>query len=358
MKFSAVLTCAQLEGQTHEETIARTERLALAAEEAGFNGVFLLEHHFTPYSLCPSPLTWAAYLLGKTSRLRVGTAVCVLPLYHPVRFAEEAALVDQMSRGRLDIGLSRGGGELDFKVFGVDVKKNQLMMQEWLDIVERSWSGEVFEWNSELIKLPPIRVNPQPVNRRRPPLFLACQSPNSVEFAAKRAMSMMLSYWLDRENLVSQIELYDQLAEANGLDPSKAEHIATCVAFPAKTKQEALDAVRPHLTWWRREAQNIFFSLDKLRSLGNYGHQVREWEREIARGAAAADGQMEQSSVDRLLSLNPVGPVSECVDKLSTIARQTKINHFMCGFEGPADTERVIDAMWKFAKDVAPKAST
>jgi alkanal monooxygenase alpha chain len=355
MKFSAVLTCALAPTATHEETLRRTERFALVAEKAGFDGVFILEHHFTPYSLCPSPLALASYLLGRTKRLRVGSAVCVLPLYHPVRFAEEAALIDQMSGGRLDLGLSRGGGELDFQVFGVDVKKNHLQMSEWLDILDLAWSGKAFEWSSEFIKLPPIRVNPRPFNGRRPPLYLACQSPKSVEMAARRGMAMMLSYWLDRENIISQMELYNELSDAAGLDPTGVEHIATCVAFPAKTREEAVEAVRPHLTWWRREAQNVFFSLDKLKTIGNYEHQVRQWEREIARGAAGSDGTMDQSSVDLLLSLNPVGPVSECVDKLGSVMKDTGINHFMCGFEGPADEERVIEAMWRFADDVIPQ---
>ncbi len=119
-----------------------------------------------------------------------------------------------------------------------------------------------------------------------------------------------------------------------------------------------MDAVRPHLTWWRREAQNVFFKLDALRRLGNYDHQVHEWEREIVRGRAATDGTMDQSSVDRLLSLNPVGTVNECIDKLGALAESTGVEHFLCGFEGPADEGRVVEAMWRFAEEVAPALST
>jgi alkanal monooxygenase alpha chain len=354
MKFSVVVTCALAPELSQTETLTRVESYARTAEQAGYTGMFLLEHHFTPYGLCPSPLTLASYLLGRTSKLRVGTAVCVLPLYHPVRFAEEAALIDQVSGGRLDLGLSRGGGDLDFQAFGIEPKKNHLVMKEWLDILDLCWSGEPFEWKSEFINLPPIRVNPQPLSGR-PPLYLACQSPSSVEVAAKRNMAMMLSYWLVQENVISQMELYSQLASAAGHDVDSIEHIAACIAFPAQTRQVAIDAVRPRLTRWRREAQSVFFSLEKLRSMGNYEHQVREWEREIARGQAGIDGRMELSSVDRLLDLNPVGTVSECVDKLGAVAEATGITHFMCGFEGPNEEGPVTEAMWRFAEEVAPR---
>ncbi|MGW4365711.1 LLM class flavin-dependent oxidoreductase [Nocardia takedensis] len=355
MKFSVVLTCALAPGADQTETIRRTLRYAQEAEKAGYQGVWLLEHHFTPYGLCPSPLTMASYILGQTTRLRVGTAVCVLPLYHPVRFAEDVALIDQMSGGRLDVGVSRGGGERDFQAFGVDPGRNHLITREWLDIAERAWRGENIEQKSDFIELPPAQVNPQPL-AGRPPLYLACQSPSSVEMAAERNMGMLLSYWLQRENIVSQIELYEETRTAAGLPP--VEHAAACIAFPADSREEALDAVRPHLSWWRKEAQEVFFALEKLRLLGNYDHQVREWEREIVGGRAASDGTVQDSSVDKLLDLNPVGTVGECVDKLGSLAEDTGIGHFMCGFEGPAEEGPVIEAMWRFAEEVAPQLQT
>src|ERR1700693_797766 len=155
MKFGVFVTTAHHPNQTQEEVFDNTTLYAVEAESLGYRGAWVLEHHFTRFGLCAHPITLAAYILGKTTTLRVGTAVCVLPLYHPLQIAEQVAMVDQLSNGRFDFGVGRGAFRKDFNAFGVDPAKSHLIMREWLDIIKRAWTDDTVEAHSELIDFAP-----------------------------------------------------------------------------------------------------------------------------------------------------------------------------------------------------------
>ena len=107
----------------------------MAAERAGFDDVWFAEHHFMSYGVCPSAVTLAAYVLGQTGRIRVGTAVSVLSVHHPVALAEQAALLDQVSGGRFWLGVGRGGPWVDLEVFGTGLGRYQTGFAEALDLL-------------------------------------------------------------------------------------------------------------------------------------------------------------------------------------------------------------------------------
>src|SRR5579864_52702 len=101
--FDAFLTTAHFQSYGEHEVLENAVAYARAAEQLGYTGVWITEHHFIPaVGICPSSLTMAAFLLGHTQRLRVGTAVCIVPLYHPVHLAEQVALLDHLGNGRFD----------------------------------------------------------------------------------------------------------------------------------------------------------------------------------------------------------------------------------------------------------------
>ena len=108
MRFGVLLLSAQFPGRTHTQVLDGTVATAVAAEDAGFDDVWIAEHHFMSYGVCPSAITLAGYLLGATRRIVVGTTVTVLTIHHPVALAEQALLLDQVSRGRFRLGVGRG----------------------------------------------------------------------------------------------------------------------------------------------------------------------------------------------------------------------------------------------------------
>lgn len=121
MRVGTFVLAAQFPGQGQGEALHRAVRTAEVAEEAGLDSVWLAEHHFVPYGVCPSAVTLAALLLGRTRRLRVGTAVSVLPTVHPVALGEQAALLHLTSGGRFTLGVGRGGPWVDLEVFGASL---------------------------------------------------------------------------------------------------------------------------------------------------------------------------------------------------------------------------------------------
>jgi len=135
LRAGVLLLAAQFPGQSHGEVLAATAGAAIAAEHAGFDDVWFAEHHFMSYGVCPSAVTLAAYVLGRTRRIAVGTAVSVLSTQHPVALAEQAALLDQMSGGRLWLGVGRGGPWVDLEVFGTGLARYECGFTESLDLL-------------------------------------------------------------------------------------------------------------------------------------------------------------------------------------------------------------------------------
>jgi alkanesulfonate monooxygenase SsuD/methylene tetrahydromethanopterin reductase-like flavin-dependent oxidoreductase (luciferase family) len=136
------LLAGQFPAADHRDTLSRAVSYARAAETAGFDGVWLAEHHFISYGVCPSAVTLAGYVLGRTTRVEVGTAAAILSNRHPVALAEEAALLDAVSGGRFRLGVARGGPWVDLEVFGSGLDRFTDGFAESLDLLLATLSGE------------------------------------------------------------------------------------------------------------------------------------------------------------------------------------------------------------------------
>jgi alkanal monooxygenase alpha chain len=353
MKVGLFLTTAHFPDMSQEEIFDNTTDYALEAEALGYDDVWVLEHHFTRFGLCAHPLTMAGYLLGKTSRLRVGSAVSVLPLYHPIQLAEQVAMLDQMSNGRFDFGVGRGLFQKDFEVFGADPAKSHLVMREWIDIIKRAWTEEVVEAHSDLIDFPAVPLYPTPRTKPHPPISVVCESTTSTEWVASQGYPMILSWWLEREAIRSQVELYNEVSEAHGHDPDDADHVLSAIAFVGDSHEEAKAAVRDNITWWRGVGRDAAFKFEQLRKLDNYKAFFRQWEDEILKGGGDADEGL-RASVEHLLDLNIIGTPEQCIERIEELADSTGVRHIVLGFEGVADRERVLESMRRFAHEVLP----
>jgi alkanesulfonate monooxygenase SsuD/methylene tetrahydromethanopterin reductase-like flavin-dependent oxidoreductase (luciferase family) len=158
------------------------------AERLGYHGVLLAEHHFTNYCAIPNPLMLAAAVGQRTSRVRIGTAVIVLPLHNPVRVAEDIAEADHLTGGRLDVGLGRGYAPYEFASLGADMDDSPAAMAAALDVLERLWSGPDVANEGGRWPFPAITVTPAPVQRPRPPAWYACGSRGSFGIALDRGL--------------------------------------------------------------------------------------------------------------------------------------------------------------------------
>ena len=170
----------------------------MAAERYEYDTAWLMEHHFTDYAIAPDTLTMAGFLLGATSRLRIGTAVTVAPFIHPVRLAESVALLDHLGKGRFNLGLGRGICKEDFSVFGVDPNDSHNLMYEAADIMLRAWKEDSIK-NEGLFSFPETRVLPKPRSSELT-VYAAAESASSVEWAANNGFPLLMQLITDYQD--------------------------------------------------------------------------------------------------------------------------------------------------------------
>ncbi len=138
---------------------------AQQAERAGFDSFFLTEHHQEPSGYLPSPLPLAAALAARTSTIRLGTGIAILPLYHPTRLAEDCAVIDIISKGRLILGVGQGYQEGDFAAFGLKVSDRVSLFEESIEILRRAWTEEKVYFVGKRYTLQNVMVTPKPVQK-------------------------------------------------------------------------------------------------------------------------------------------------------------------------------------------------
>ena len=185
MHVGLVMECDYRMGVTQEEAFDEAFAMADVADEFGLDGVWLAERHFAAPrrpgdpmgagipSVVSVPLVMASAIAGRTKQVRIGTGVSVLPLCHPVRLAEEAATVDQVSRGRLEFGVGRSGFPRSYDGYGIPYAESRARFAENLDIILRAWSEERFSYEGEFYQINDLCVLPKPYQQPHPPIRIA-----------------------------------------------------------------------------------------------------------------------------------------------------------------------------------------
>ena len=157
-----------------------------AAESLGFHGIWTAEHHTTNYSLTGAPLLFLARAAERTKRIRLGTAVMVLPLWHPVRAAAEVATLDQMSNGRFDLGVGKGYQPVEFDAFGADIARNHAAFEECLRLMLRLWQEDEVTHEGRFYTFRrPVTLLLRPRQRPFPPIWVASSRPETVMETAR-----------------------------------------------------------------------------------------------------------------------------------------------------------------------------
>ncbi len=200
--------------------------LDVEAEALGFRSSFLVEHHFSGWNQVSATLTLLTCLAMRTSRLRLGTAVMVLPWHNPVLLAEQAAMLDVMSGGRLDFGIGKGYRYNEFRGFGIPREEADARFEESLEVLKRAFtSRERFSHRGRFFAFEDIVVEPPPAQKPHPPLWVAAGSPDSIRRAARRGFRLILDQYASPQALGEKIALYRSELEAAGgrYDPT---HVA------------------------------------------------------------------------------------------------------------------------------------
>lgn len=340
LRVGIFLLAARFPGQSDAAVLDRTVATAVAAEEAGFDDVWIAEHHFMSYGVCPQATTLAAYVLGATRTIHVGTAVTVLSTRHPVETAEQAAVLDQVSGGRFWLGVGRGGPWVDLEVFGTGLERYESGFADSLDLLLDWLRRDRVAGRGERFGFREVPVVPRPRTRPHPPVVVACTSPATERLAAARGLPMLLGMHVDDAEKAAAVDRYadsaSDAASAAASDaatvPDRVAHIAAAVAYVADSRTEAVRTLRTAMPRWLGPGLAGYVPVDGR-------PRPRRDPHDYAR---------------RLCDLHPVGSPAYCVDSLTTTAERTGVRHFILMVEGAGDHDRTVDNVARLGAEVLP----
>jgi alkanesulfonate monooxygenase SsuD/methylene tetrahydromethanopterin reductase-like flavin-dependent oxidoreductase (luciferase family) len=327
MRVGVFLLAARFPGQSDGEVLTATVEAAVAAERAGFDDVWFAEHHFMSYGICPSAVTLASHVLGRTERIAVGTAVSVLSTAHPVALAEQTALLDQVSGGRFRLGVGRGGPWVDLEVFGTGLARYESGFAESLDLLLAGLTRPRLSATGPTFAFREVQMVPRPRTRPSPPVVVACTSAATAALAAERGLPMLLGMHVDDEGRRRMVDAYT--AEAGS---TRAEHVAAVMAYVADTRAEAQGLLRAELPRWLRPGLAGYVPVDD-----------RPY---IPRDADAY--------ADLLCRIHPVGTAEDCVEIMAATVERTGIRHLILMVEGAGSPRRTRENIARLGAEVLP----
>ena len=205
MRFGTFFFFQAAPGLSHAEVVHRELQQMDWTEELGFDEIWLTEHHFIDYGLAVDPGTLACAAASRTRRVRIGLAAAILPFHNPLRLAEQLALVDVISGGRLDVGVGRGNRPAEFRGYNVPQHENRDRFDEAVDIMQQAWTEDRFSYHGRFYTVVDAQVQPKPLQRPHPPIYQVCASKESMEATAVRGWPMLNSVL--RGNAEEQIEV-------------------------------------------------------------------------------------------------------------------------------------------------------
>lgn len=242
------------------------------AEQLGFEGAFFAEHYIDGYAF-PSPPVFATAVAQRTERIRLGTGVTLLPLSNPIRTAEEYAMLDVLSEGRLDFGVGRGILKAEYELFGIDEAESQGRYHEALDVVLQAWTQESVTHSGEYYRVQDVKAFPKPVQQPHPPIWAACAvTPGSFSWAGQRGLHPMIVPFAfpDHRRLQKLLDRYWSAHREAGHESSGREVLGVYHLYVDQTDERAHAVGRPHFgRYWE-----FFSALDRKGSFQSDDYDV------------------------------------------------------------------------------------
>ncbi len=223
------------------------------AETLGFHSSFSVEHHFSGWNQVSATLMLLTALAMRTTTLRLGTAVIVPPWHNPVLLAEEAATLDLLSGGRLDLGIGKGYRHSEFKGFQVPPEEAEARFEEAVQVMTRAWTTRSrFTHHGRFWHFEDIVVEPPPAQTPHPPLWVAAGNPHSIKRAAARGFNLILDQYASPATLSERIGIYKAEREANGLGFDPMQIAVARQLYVAKDKADKESALLRQAEYTKR----------------------------------------------------------------------------------------------------------
>ncbi len=306
MHFGTFMEFGTRPGGTDAEAFREGFDHAQLAEDAGLDSIWLSEFHFMPdRSVLSSPIVVASALARSTTRVRIGMAVYVLPLTNPLRVAEEAASVDQISGGRLDFGIGRSGFARQYNVYNIDYGESQGRFEEALVVLRRAWSGEKFSFDGKFYQITDAQLVPVPLQRPHPPMRMAASSAGTFKKVAEEELPLFVGLRGDGlDSLKTNIDVYRDTWKAKGHAGTGSVYLRVPV-YAADTERAAYDEPKDCIVhYFERQA----------RLVASVGAQGKDGEALRAKTAAT----LSTLSYDDILATRvAMGTPAQLIDRLT-----------------------------------------
>lgn len=311
----------------HQEFLGLFER----ADRLGFDGVWFNEFHFRRTALpYPSILLLAAAVFARTERLRVGTSILVLPLYHPLLLAESVAQLDWQSGGRIDVGIGRGTDPSTFVALGIDAATSRERFEESYTILRQAWIGPTVTAQGGCWDFAEVGVGPPPVQQPHPPLYVAGSTRETLAFAAEQGLPLLLSLEPPEGK---QLAIYREALAASGRPGALAGSSLSryiCIRATRAEAEQHLDELLPRL----------------------YQRRVG-----FAVGRSTPADQVPPIDRERFVREQAiVGDPQACYDRIVALTRELGTGELRCVFNGNGtlDNTTALAGMDLFAREVLP----
>jgi alkanesulfonate monooxygenase SsuD/methylene tetrahydromethanopterin reductase-like flavin-dependent oxidoreductase (luciferase family) len=347
MRFGLFFQIPEAGGLSHADRYAEMFELVELAESLGFDVAWLAELHFGgAFSLLANPLMVVPVIAQRTRRIRIGTAVTLLPLHHPLSCAEQAATADLLSNGRLEFGVGRGSIPTQFHGFRVPLAENRARFDEALAIIRLAWTEERFSYRGRFYDIENLSVVPRPLQRPHPPIRVGVHTPESFAHIGDLGLPIYSgTTTTPLPQLRECMALYRRHLAAAG-HPWQADQMA--LMFPmhvGASGAAARDAMRPGVHQYYRNVQTIFSQLPE--SFGEHLPRLRTINETVA------NLPFEKFCREQAV----FGDAAEVVDRLQAARDEFGLSQIIGWFDQGAQLPRaeVERALRRFADEVMPK---
>ena len=326
-------------------------RLGRQIEPLGFDSIWTVEHHFTPYTMVPDPVSLLSYFAGCTDEVEMGTMVIVLPWHDPVRVAEGIATLDNMLGGRpLNVGLGRGLGRREFGGLRVPMEESRDRFAEALDVIRAALGDEWWSYDGEHYRVPRTTLRPQPrtsAAELMDRMYCAWGSPQTIPIAAQTGLKALFIPQTTWEDYAQQMQRFAELRAVAGFAPS---HPTVCVwVYCAPTEAEAEDGAKRYIANYADSARRHYeLTSDHFGKTKGYEHYAEGRERIRQMGD-------QYDMVAMYLNNQVWGTPEQCLEKMETIRSMMGPDHFVCIMKYGGMPLDVAEAnMRLFAAEVLP----
>ncbi|MEE3327019.1 MAG: LLM class flavin-dependent oxidoreductase [Myxococcota bacterium] len=318
MKFGVLQFFSWPERRVPLETVySRALQRVEKMDKTGYDAVWLAEHHFTGYSVCPSVHMMALHIAHRTEHLRIGTAVSLAALYHPLRLAEEVALLDMLTEGRVNWGAGRGFDPVEFTAFDVPIEESAERLHEAVQIVLQAWQSERLDWQGKHWQFDGVEVLPKPTQSPHPPLWIAASSHPAIDWAASQGFSILMDPHSTHSDIAEKRERFRLGLEAAGHTMGQRELPMARLIALGNTEAEAEEIARRGASW------TVGSYMNATKASG-FPKQDPEQEKPVLT-------QTEGDPVERYLDHVVIhGTPEKVIDQLSQLNEEMFLDYLMC----------------------------